>query len=490
MVEKTGIVRFGAFVPQLRLRRSAIAAANAWANPGLKGAAKGERAICAWDEDVITMSVEAARDALAKHPRDRISACILASTSAPFADRLNAGLVAGALNLSPTVTSFDVGGSLRAGTSGLIAALALANSSDDPVLLVAGEHRASKPASLSEMQNGDAAAAVLVGRNPAAALLASHTVTRDFVDHFRANGQKHDYGWEERWIRDEGYMKIVPAALDGLFRKTNISPKSVAKFILPTTVGGVAAALARKTGIPETAIAGTLAENCGYTGAAHSLLMLVHALEAAKPGDLIVVANFANGCDALLFEVTPEIEKVRPRRGVTGSLARGKPTEDYTRFLAFNGEISVDWGMRAEFGNKYALTVEYRTGHENLAFLGGRDKQTGVVQFPKTPASVGPGAHGVAEYEDVPLADEPAKIVSFTADWLTYYPSPPFYFGLAQFDNGARMLMEFVDVPEGALKVGVPLEMLFRVKEIDTVRGYRHYFWKATPKIEQAEAAE
>jgi 3-hydroxy-3-methylglutaryl CoA synthase/uncharacterized OB-fold protein len=489
MVDKVGIVRFGAYLPQLRLRRAAVAAANAWVNPGLKGAAKGERAICAWDEDVVTMAVEAARDALGDCPRERISACILASTSAPFADRLNAGLVAGALNLSETAQSFDVSGSLRAGTSGLIAALALAGANDAPVLLAASERRASKPASLAEMQNGDAAAAVVVGRNPVAALVASHTITRDFVDHFRAAGQKYDYGWEERWIRDEGYMKIVPAALDGLFRKTNIVPKDVARFILPTTLGSVAAAIARKVGVPDAAVAGGLSENCGYSGAAHGLLMLVQALETAKAGDIIAVANFANGCDAFLFEVTPEIEKARPRRGVSGSLSRARATDDYTRFLSFTGEINVDWGMRAEFGNKYSLTVEYRTAHDNLAFLGGRDKATGVVQFPKTPASVAPGARGVAEYEDVPLADVGAKVVSFTADWLTYYPSPPLHFGLVQFDNGARILMEFVDVPENSLKVGVELEMLFRVKEIDTVRGYRHYFWKATPKVKHEEAS-
>ncbi|HLY58179.1 MAG TPA: OB-fold domain-containing protein, partial [Stellaceae bacterium] len=238
------------------------------------------------------------------------------------------------------------------------------------------------------------------------------------------------------------------------------------------------------------ALADGLGDRCGFAGAAHGLLMLVHALETAKPGDVIALASFGNGCDAILVEALPGIEAARPAFGVAGSLARGKPTEDYPRFLASTGELNVDWGMRAEFGNKYALTVEYRTGHDNLAFLGGRDKATGVVQFPKTPISVAPGAKGMAEYEDVPLADVPAKVVSFTADWLTYYPNPPFYFGLVQFENGARMLMEFVDVPEGALKVDVPLGMVFRVKEIDSVRGYRHYFWKATPQAPQAEAAQ
>jgi len=489
MADRIGITRFGAYIPQLRLRRTAMAAANAWANPGLKGSAKGERSMCGWDEDVVTMAVAAARDALQNYRRDRISACILASTSAPFADRLNAGLVAGALNLPDALQSFDVSGSLRAGTSGLMAALAMAAGQDNPVLFVAGERRSAKPASVAEMQNGDAAAAFLVGYNPAAALVASHTVTRDFVDHFRATGVKYDYGWEERWVRDEGYMKLVPAALDGLFRKTNVSRDKVARFILPTPFGGIAPALARKMGFAESSLAPALIENCGFSGAVHGLLMLAQALETAKPGDMIAVASFANGCDALLFEVTPEIEKVRPRRGVSGWLARGRPTDDYTRFLSFNGELNVDWGMRAEFGNKYALTVEYRTGRDNLAFLGGRDRQTGVVQFPKTPAAVGPGAEGFAHYEDVPLADVPARVVSFTADWLTYYPNPPFYFGLVQFENGARVLMEMVDVREGALSVGSDVEMVFRVKEIDSIRGYRHYFWKATPQDAKAEAA-
>ncbi len=490
MAEQIGIARFGAYIPQLRLRRSAIAAANGWANPALKAMARGERSMCCWDEDVVTMAVAAARDAMGDRPRDEVSACILASTSAPFADRLNAGLVAGALNLPSALQSFDVGGSLRAGSSGLIAALAVARGHDHPVLFAASERRSSKPASLAEMQNGDAAAAFLIGRNPAAVLIASHTVTHDFVDHFRAAGEKYDYGWEERWVRDEGYMKLVPAALDGLFRKTNTPRSRVTRFILPTTLRGIAPAIAKKAGIAESSIVDALSENCGFSGAAHGLLMLVQALETARPGDVIALASFANGCDALLFEVTAEIIKARPSRGVSGSLARSRPTDDYTRFLSFNGELNIDWGMRAEFGNKYALTVEYRTGRDNLAFLGGRDKQTGVVQFPKTPAAVAPAASGIAQYEDVALADVPAKVVSFTADWLTYYPSPPFYFGLVQFENGARVLMEMVDVSEGALCVGADLEMVFRVKEIDSIRGYRHYFWKATPCIAKAETAQ
>ena len=59
-----GILAFGAYIPWRRLQRKAIADTHGWFNPALKGQAKGERAFCNWDEDAVTMAVEAARDAL------------------------------------------------------------------------------------------------------------------------------------------------------------------------------------------------------------------------------------------------------------------------------------------------------------------------------------------------------------------------------------------------------------------------------------------
>ena len=78
-----GIRSFGAFIPRRRLQRAAIAAAHAWAFPGLKGQARGERSMCGWDEDVITMAVEAGRDCLAGAPAP--AGLSLASTTAPYA---------------------------------------------------------------------------------------------------------------------------------------------------------------------------------------------------------------------------------------------------------------------------------------------------------------------------------------------------------------------------------------------------------------------
>src|ERR1700740_138172 len=119
MSGETGILSYGAYIPRKRLQRSVIYAANAWFAPGLKGLAKGERAIGDWDEDSITMAVEAARDALIGVDRSQVGSLSLASTTLPYADRLNSGIVKEALSLPDAVASLDATGSQRAATSSL-----------------------------------------------------------------------------------------------------------------------------------------------------------------------------------------------------------------------------------------------------------------------------------------------------------------------------------------------------------------------------------
>ena len=44
--------------------------------------------------------------------------------------------------------------------------------------------------------------------------------------------------WEERWVRDEGYSRIVPEAVTGLFDKLSISMDQVDKFVFPVLFQG------------------------------------------------------------------------------------------------------------------------------------------------------------------------------------------------------------------------------------------------------------
>src|SRR4029453_101769 len=154
-----GILAFGAYIPWRRLQRKAIADTHGWFNPALKGQAKGERAFCNWDEDTVTMAVEAARDALRGRERGSIEALRFASTTFPFLDRLHSGIVAQALSLDDDVSAIDVAATQRAATSALIEAL----SSGTETPAIGPEKRDAKAASPLEMASGEGPAAVLVG---------------------------------------------------------------------------------------------------------------------------------------------------------------------------------------------------------------------------------------------------------------------------------------------------------------------------------------
>src|SRR5438552_18950898 len=119
-MSEIGITAFGAHIPRLRLERKAIVAANAWINAGLRAYDKGARPMCNWDEDAVTLAVAAARGALSGTDRASVRALHAASTSFPFADRQNAGVISEALNLPESIGTLDVGSSQRAGTSGLL----------------------------------------------------------------------------------------------------------------------------------------------------------------------------------------------------------------------------------------------------------------------------------------------------------------------------------------------------------------------------------
>lgn len=476
-----GILAYGAYIPRRRLARKSLADANAWFNPALRGQAKGERSMCNWDEDAVTMAVEAARDCLTGFARDRIRTVQLASTSFPFEDRLNSGIVAQALNLGPEISSLDVGSSQRAATAGL-AAMLQGTLADGQALFLASEKRRTKAGSTLEMTSGDGAAALLIGAGKVIArLIGAHSRTVDFVDHYRGQGFAYDYVWEERWIRDEGYAKIVPATLAGLFGQCAVAPGSISHFCMPCTLGKVAASVAKKAGIPEGAVRDKLHAVCGDTGCAHSLLMLADALAAAKPGERILVVGFGQGCDALLFEATAELRQLPPRKGVRGYLARRSEETNYNRFLAFNDLVTLERGMRAELDKQTALSTLYRKRDMILGLVGGRCGKCGTLQFPKSNVCVNPDCNAFHAQTDHPFAEMGGKVNSHTADQLTYSPDPPAICGMVQFDAGGRLMMDFTDVDMAEVSVGLPMRMVFRIKDYDSQRGFTRYFWKATP---------
>ena len=478
----TGILAYGAYIPRSRLQRAAVVAANSWFNVALKPLGSGERAMANWDEDSITMAVEAARDCLGTSDRHQVASLVFASTTAPNADRQNAGIVKEALNLRDCSGSLDAGGGQRAGTSALILALHTAASSGQTILCVAADKRIARAGSEGELSNGDAAAGLLIGTGePIARFLGCQSVTLDFVDHFRASHADFDYGWESRWVRDEGYNKILVAALTSGLKALELSPASVDHLIVAVPARGVAEAIAKRTELRSDAVRDTLDATVGYCGVAHPALMLAHALESAQPGERIVLAGFGQGCDILAFEVTDAICRAPRGHGVSHWLRRRHAEGNYLKFLSFNGLLDMDKGMRVEADFKQSLSALYRNRSTVLGLVGGRSPVTGTVQFPRSEISVDGKDSSVGTQEAYPLAERGARILSHTADHLCYSPDPPAYYGMIEFEGGGRMFAEFTDVDPAAIAVGRTVRMMFRIKDTDTRRHFTKYFWKATP---------
>jgi hydroxymethylglutaryl-CoA synthase len=478
-MSRPGITACGAYVPRLRLERAVISAATSWLRSGA-ARARGARAFGNWDEDAVTMAVEAARHCLGGRDRSRVAQLVLASTTLPFADRSNVGILAGALDLSRQARCTDASGSQRAGTSAMLQALDR-ESADRDVLVVASDRRLAKPGSAQELAYGHGAAAVLVGSEGIIAeFLGGASVHADFVDHYRSAAAPFDYGLEERWIRDEGHLKLLPEAIEAALAAAGVAAAQVTRALLPVATR-TAQMLAKHLSLPADSLAADPATECGDIGVGHPLLRLAQTLDTSMAGDVVLLAGFGQGADALVLRVTDAIHDSARRPDVARVLARRSEETHYTRYLSHCGLLGVDFGMRAERDNRTAQSASYRRDRDLLAFVGGRCTTCGAVQFPRSHACVNPTCRAMESQVEYSLAETMGKVKTFTEDWLAYTARPPLVYGNVALEGGGNAFIEFADTDPGELTVGTPVRFTFRIKDVDRLRGFHRYFWKATP---------
>jgi len=487
-----GITSYGAYIPRLRLDRMAIFQAMGWFAPAIMMVAQGERSMCNWDEDAITMAVAASRDCLTGMNKESLDALYLASTTLPFADRQNAGIVSAALNLRDDFITADYTASQKAATTALITAFdAVSGGARNNILVTASDRRETKTAYFYEMWFGDGAAALLVGDTDVIAeYKGSYSLSADFVDHYRGADKKYDYVWEERWTRDAGYGTFIPQAVKGLFDKLGITMDDVDKLVYPCFFKGDHRKIAQGLGADPEKLVDNMHEVCGETGAAHSFMMFISALEQAKPGDRILMCGFGQGANALYFEVTENIAKLPARRGVAGSLANKKSIDNYLKWLKFRDLIKTEMGIRAEAPTQTATTVLWRKNKMILGLIGGKCRECDTPQFPKSDVCVNPECGAFYSQDDYEFADVAAKVKTFTGDLLAVSVDPPAIYGMVQFDGGGRLVADFTDCELDDIKVGLPVSMEFKCKSVDKERGFVNYFWKAVPVPGAAEAAD
>lgn len=462
-----GISGVGGYLPLLRVDRKTVAREFGWS--GLAMPRAGTRAVAGWDEDPLTMAVEAARTLTDSAP----AALRFVSTSAYFTDRAQSAIALDALALPRSVRTSDLANSRRAGVSALLDAL-LAGSEE---LIVAAEKRPTQAGSVAQLGYGDGAAAVRLAKGGAARMAGHASLTHDLVDRYTSRDHPAPYVYEERFVRDVAVAEVMVPAIRAACAAAGIDPAEVTHAACAEPVAGCWAAAARALKISAPNHCEPVSQKAGDLGTAHPLFGLGVALAAAKPGDHVLLLGFGSGVDVLVFELTGDVAGAAD---MAGQLDEGQRLSNVTRFLSLSGSVALDWGMRAEFEQKAQASVLERIGRDIIGFIGGRDS-LGNVQFPKSDLPVNPALNAVETLEDVRLADLDARIMSVTADRLNFTPDPPFDFGLVQFGNGARVLMEMVDRPDRGFAVGDPVRMRLRIKSHNVRLGFRTYFWKAAP---------
>ena len=428
------------------------------------------RSVAGWDEDALTMAVEGARLLVADSPPEALR---FTSTSAYFTDRAQAGIMLDMLALPRHVRTGDVTNSRRAGTSALLEALL--GGRDE--IIAAAEKRETVPGNASNFGFGDGAAAVRTSLDGGARLLGHATITHDLVDRYASREHSASYAYEERFVRDVAVAELLLPAILGALENAGLKAGDIAQAAVAQPVAGCWAAASRKLSITAPNQCERLAEKVGDLGAAHALYALGLALDAASPGEHVLMVGFGSGVDALIFCKDAEVPGAA---AMARALHEGERLDAITRFLSLTGGVEIDWGMRAEFTQKAQATVLERVGRDMAGFVGGRDSR-GNVQFPKSAIPVNPALTAPEHLVDERLAEETATIVSLTSDRLNFTPDPPFDFGLVQFANGARVLMEMVDRPAGGFAVGQQVCMRPRIKSQNRSLGFRTYFWKAAP---------
>lgn len=241
-----GIVSYGAYLPRYRLNRAVISKALEWLNPG---GMTGEKAVSNFDEDSLTMAVAACINATDEIDRKKIEGVYFASTTAPYYERESAAIISEALDLNTNIRTADFGGALKSGTAALLAALDYAKSGGGNMLVCAADCRLGKPGSSAELLFGDGAGAVTIGNeNPIAVFEGAYSSAADFPDFRRSEGDKFVRASEERFIRDEGFAKIIPEVVNGLLKKLNLTPKDINKAGYACAYARDHAALGKKMG--------------------------------------------------------------------------------------------------------------------------------------------------------------------------------------------------------------------------------------------------
>lgn len=464
-----GITSYGVHVPLWRLRRELIA-------PRLKG----EKAVANFDEDSITMAVAAAMNCLNGIDREFIDGLFFASTTFVYREKQAASIIAAACDLRNDIVTADFANSLKGGTTGLLSALdAVTAKAGKQIIVTAADCRPAAPGSELEQTCGDGAAAFLIGdKDVAVSLEGSYSISDEIMDVWRTQHDTFIRAWESRFVTSQGYQAVTAEAVSGLLRKCNMKPKDFSKVVFYAPDQRRVVDLAKSLGFDRAQVQDPLIGDIGNTGTPFPLMLLVAALEECKAGDLILLASYGDGADALILRVTELIERLRIRRGIKRHLTSKKAISDYRTFLSWRGFLNPE--SEKVYPIPYgtvSVPAIWRERNRILRLQGVKCRICGTIQFP--PQRVCTKCHAKDQFEQIRLSDKKGTVFTFSMDSTYSAVDFPVITCIVDFDGGGRGEFCMTDGTPEEIEVGMRVTMSFR--RLFFREGIYNYYWKAIP---------
>lgn len=336
---EVGIVGYGAYVPMYRLPNTEIS--RIWVGVPRGGPVK-EKSVPGLDEDVITMSIEAARNALDRAQIDpqELRAIWVGSESHPYAVKPSSTVVAEALGAVPSVQAADWEFACKAGTEAMVAAVGLVGSQmADYAMAIGMDTAQGRPGDELEYTAAAGGAAFIFGpaENSLALLEGSYSFVTDTPDFWRRPEQRFpSHG--QRFTGDPAYFHHVTNATKYLLEALDRKPEDYQYCVFHQPNTKFPERAAKLLGFtPEQLKTGLLSPVIGNTYAGAAIIGLTAVLDEAKPGDRILVTSYGSGAgaDSFSFVVT---DKVTERQNLA------LKTQNYIA-----RRVQIDYGQYARY---------------------------------------------------------------------------------------------------------------------------------------------
>jgi len=344
---RVGIVGYGAYVPRFRITVDEIA--RIWGNDPVSirnGLGITEKSVPDIDEDTVTISVEAGRNALLRAGIDpkSIGAIYVGSESHPYAVKPSGTIVAEALGIGPELTCADLEFACKAGTAGMQICFSHVKAGQIKYgMAIGADTSQGRPGDALEYSAAAGGAAFIIGKDPLATIDATCSFTTDTSDFWRREGQDYpSHG--ARFTGKPAYFKHVISATRMMLDKTGLQPTDFKYAILHMPNGKFPSRAAKMMGFTKEQMEpGLVVKKIGNCYSGSSPLGLTAALDVAKPGDRLLLTSYGSGAgaDSFVMTVTDKIGQRRNKANKTEHYIKNKQNIDYGTYVKLRGKLKV-----------------------------------------------------------------------------------------------------------------------------------------------------